>query len=194
MEEIVALVQRENYSAMISEEELAHSSKAPEDQHKTWHKKTSNNTWHQKTSTDLAQEALQTEKKPPDNTMAGLTGGTDPGRNMGGQDHVLHVGDQILTPTSGVNGSAAEVKASEDNATLDNDGGGEVLEHQEDHDKDDDRKTGKTAAECKAFCKACRICNEVHHLIPVCDERHTNIVVITSDDEDERNVTKTYEM
>ena len=58
---------------------------APEDQHKTWH---------QKTSTDLAQKAIQTEKKPPDNTNAGLIGGQDPGEPVGGQDPGHQVGEQ----------------------------------------------------------------------------------------------------
>jgi hypothetical protein len=150
VEEIVAVVQRVNYSAMIIEEKPAQ-----EDQHKTWHKKTSTKTWHQKTSTDLAQDAYQTEKKPPDSTMVGLTGGTDPGLNMGGKDpsqqevgrapsqHVggrdpgLQVGRQsqcahnwvklILTPAIGGTGSASE----------DNDGGGEAQGHQENHHQDD---------------------------------------------------------
>jgi hypothetical protein len=58
----------------------------------------------------------------------------------------------------------------------------------------DDRKTGKTAAKCKAFGKACRICNKVHHMTTVCYESLTNIVLVTSDEEDVRNTNKMYEM
>jgi hypothetical protein len=47
----------------------------------------------------------------------------------------------------------------------------------------DDRKTVKTAAKCKAFGKACRICNKVHHMTTVCVERPTNIVVGTTDED-----------
>jgi hypothetical protein len=65
---------------------------APEDQNKTWHKKT---------STDLAQEAHQTEKMPPDNTMVGLIGGPEPVLQMGGQDHSLQLGGQIKVHTIG---------------------------------------------------------------------------------------------
>ena len=48
-------------------------------------------TWHQKTSTELAQEAFQTEKKPPDITMIGLSGGREPDLQVGGHHHGLQV-------------------------------------------------------------------------------------------------------
>jgi hypothetical protein len=58
----------------------------------------------------------------------------------------------------------------------------------------DNRKTGKTAAECKAFGKACRICDKVQHMTTMCFEGPTNIVVVTSDEEEVRNTNKKYEM
>ena len=107
---------------------------------------------------------------------------------MGGRDYGLQVGkpnqcaykwgNQTITPACGDTTSNAKVNTSVDNATLDN----------------DDRMTDKMDAECEAFGKAYRICNKVHHMIMRCDERPTNTVVITSDDEDGRNIAKPYEM
>jgi hypothetical protein len=37
---------------------------------------------------------------------------------------------------------------------------------------------------CKALGKACRICIKLHHMARMCFQRPTNIVVVTSDEED----------
>ena len=47
---------------------------------------------------------------------------------------------------------------------------------------------------CKAFGKACRICNKLHHMAKMCFQRPTNIVVVTSDEEDVMNNNKKCEM
>ena len=47
---------------------------------------------------------------------------------------------------------------------------------------------------CKAFGKACRICNKLHHVAKMCFQRPTNIVVVTSDEEDVMNNNKKCEV
>ena len=88
VEEIVAVVQRVNNSAIITEEKPA------KDQHKTWH---------QKTSTDLAQDAHQTDPAP---NMGGQDHGLQegvqgPGLQVGGPNQCAYNwGNQILTPAA----------------------------------------------------------------------------------------------
>jgi hypothetical protein len=163
----------------------------------------------------IHQDEIERLKKENNQLLQGIHRGVEE-RLLENTTGATGLVEKILPSRRLIQGDQVDEAPSDIHGGVLTDGGGEVQGHQEDHHQDDawqkvlpkvetmpldttvtfvnHRKTGNTAAECKAFGKACIICNKLHQMATVCFQRPTNIVVVTSNEEDARNTNKKYKM